>query len=196
MHTSAAFGRPCRIRDEDCDIEALSEDDFNFDNGYDKSILPSQESFHISYGIEMSKLAVICELPRTCFLHRWLTPWRPSGKHPRWGVQSPSCCTRKLWHGRIGTQTRTMGTWIARRTTKNATWWNPGCAVLGQHAAFLLPVRAPVGFGHCKFTNGLDIVKYFYFGPRLSKIYHPQRLKGIPGHVWLQIPLPVLQKTF
>lgn len=70
MHTSAAFGRPCRIRDEDCDIEALTEDDFNFDNDYDNNILPSQERFHISYVIEMSKLAVIRELPSTYFLHR------------------------------------------------------------------------------------------------------------------------------
>ena len=110
MHTSAAFGRPCRIRDEDCDIEALSEDDFNFDNDYDKSILPSQESFHISYAIEMSKLAVIRELPSTYFLQRWLMPQRSSGRHPRWGVQSPPCCARNFRYRSISRQTRTMGT--------------------------------------------------------------------------------------
>lgn len=77
MHTSAAFGRPCRIRDEDCDIEALNEDDFNFDNDYDKSILPAQERFHISYAIEMSKLAVIRELPST-YLFASIDDLRPS----------------------------------------------------------------------------------------------------------------------
>ncbi|UDD55176.1 hypothetical protein AFCA_002815 [Aspergillus flavus] len=58
-HTAAAFGRPCRIRDDDCDIEPLTEDDFMFDSDYDQSVVPSQESFHISYAIEMSKLAIL-----------------------------------------------------------------------------------------------------------------------------------------
>ena len=35
-----------------------------------------------------------------------------------------------------------MGIAVARPVTKNATRWILGCAVLGQHAAFLLPVRA------------------------------------------------------
>ncbi|KAL6229262.1 hypothetical protein BDW75DRAFT_249973 [Aspergillus navahoensis] len=58
-HTAAAFGRPCRIRDEDCDIEPLTGDDFQFDSDYDQALIPAQESFHISYAIEMSKLAII-----------------------------------------------------------------------------------------------------------------------------------------
>lgn len=36
-----------------------------FDSDYDQSVVPSQESFHISYAIEMSKLAILCELPQT-----------------------------------------------------------------------------------------------------------------------------------
>ncbi|KAE8367078.1 fungal-specific transcription factor domain-containing protein [Aspergillus caelatus] len=58
-HTSAAFGRPCRIRDEDCDVEALDEDDFKFDNDYDQTLIPVQTDFHISYALEMIRLATI-----------------------------------------------------------------------------------------------------------------------------------------
>ncbi|QMW38837.1 hypothetical protein G4B11_002073 [Aspergillus flavus] len=58
-HTSAAFGRPCRIRDEDCDVEALNEDDFNFDNDYDQTLIPAQTDYHVAYALEMTRLATI-----------------------------------------------------------------------------------------------------------------------------------------
>ncbi|KAL2844903.1 fungal-specific transcription factor domain-containing protein [Aspergillus pseudodeflectus] len=58
-HTAAAFGRPCRIRDEDCDIEPLTEEDFQFDSDCGQTLIPAQRDFHVSYVIEMSKLAVI-----------------------------------------------------------------------------------------------------------------------------------------
>ncbi|KAF6831229.1 cutinase transcription factor 1 alpha [Colletotrichum musicola] len=58
-HTSAAFGRPCRVRDEDTDLESLTEADFEFDNDYDESLIPHQQDFHISYVLEMTKLAAI-----------------------------------------------------------------------------------------------------------------------------------------
>ncbi|KAH0420387.1 cutinase transcription factor 1 alpha [Colletotrichum camelliae] len=58
-HLSAAFGRPCRIRDEDCDVEPLAEDDFNFDLDYDERLIPAQQEYHISYVIEMTRLAAI-----------------------------------------------------------------------------------------------------------------------------------------
>ncbi|KAI8237054.1 hypothetical protein K4K57_003269 [Colletotrichum sp. SAR 10_99] len=58
-HLSAAFGRPCRIRDEDCDVEPLDEDDFNFDLDYDQRLIPAQEEYHISYVLEMTRLAAI-----------------------------------------------------------------------------------------------------------------------------------------
>ncbi|KAL2818511.1 fungal-specific transcription factor domain-containing protein [Aspergillus cavernicola] len=58
-HTAAAFGRPCRIRDEDCDIEPLTEDDFQFDSDCDQSLIPAQKDFHPTYTVEMSKLAII-----------------------------------------------------------------------------------------------------------------------------------------
>ncbi|KAB8222990.1 hypothetical protein BDV33DRAFT_189169 [Aspergillus novoparasiticus] len=61
-HTSAAFGRPCRIRDEDCDVEALDEDDFKFDNDYDQTLIPAQTDFHIAYALEMTRLATIQDL--------------------------------------------------------------------------------------------------------------------------------------
>ncbi|RJE26775.1 hypothetical protein PHISCL_00907 [Aspergillus sclerotialis] len=58
-HTSAAFGRPCRIRDEDCDVEPLTVDDFNFDNEYDQTLILAQQDFHMSYFVEMTKLTTI-----------------------------------------------------------------------------------------------------------------------------------------
>ncbi|UPL01149.1 hypothetical protein LCI18_012083 [Fusarium solani-melongenae] len=58
-HTAACLGRPCRIRDEDCDIEPLTEDDLRFDECYDEELIPAQKDYHISYFIEMSNLAVI-----------------------------------------------------------------------------------------------------------------------------------------
>ncbi|KAL3465834.1 fungal-specific transcription factor domain-containing protein [Aspergillus heterothallicus] len=58
-HTSAAFGRPCRIRDEDCDVEPLGESDFSFDVDFDEDLIPVQTKYHLSYIQEMSKLAAI-----------------------------------------------------------------------------------------------------------------------------------------
>ncbi|KAL1989084.1 hypothetical protein VTN96DRAFT_5847 [Rasamsonia emersonii] len=58
-HAAAALGRPCRIRDEDCDIELLTPEDFQVDEGYDVRLICVQQDFHISYAIEMLKLAVI-----------------------------------------------------------------------------------------------------------------------------------------
>lgn len=59
--TCLAFGRPCRIRDEDCDVEMLNEQDFTFDLEYDETLIPVQRDYHVSYVLEMLKLAVICE---------------------------------------------------------------------------------------------------------------------------------------
>ncbi|RDW89989.1 fungal specific transcription factor domain-containing protein [Aspergillus mulundensis] len=58
-HTAAAFGQPCRIRDEDCDVEPLTEEDFQFDHDYDQTLISPQKDFHISYAVEMSALAHI-----------------------------------------------------------------------------------------------------------------------------------------
>ncbi|KAF4422863.1 Cutinase transcription factor 1 alpha [Colletotrichum fructicola] len=58
-HLSAAFGRPCRIRDEDCDVEPLDEDDFHFDLDYDQRLIPDQQEFHVSYVLEMTRLAAM-----------------------------------------------------------------------------------------------------------------------------------------
>ncbi|PYI13136.1 hypothetical protein BO99DRAFT_427302 [Aspergillus violaceofuscus CBS 115571] len=60
-HTAAAFGQPCRIRDEDCDIEPPTQEDLEFDNDYDHSLIPKQEDFHVLYFMEMSKLASVRE---------------------------------------------------------------------------------------------------------------------------------------
>ena len=60
-HTAAAFGRPYRIRDEDCDVEALTPADLNFD--VDSQIpLAIHQVVHEHYVLEMSKLATILTL--------------------------------------------------------------------------------------------------------------------------------------
>ncbi|KAH0835351.1 hypothetical protein AYO21_01569 [Fonsecaea monophora] len=58
-HAAAALGRPFRIRDDDCDIEPLSPRDFDADIVSDDPLICTQEGFHVSYAIEMSKLAVL-----------------------------------------------------------------------------------------------------------------------------------------
>ncbi|XHF98609.1 hypothetical protein AWENTII_002157 [Aspergillus wentii] len=95
-HTSAAFGRPFRIRDEDCDVEPLTVDDFNFDNDYDQTLIPVQKDFHTSYVIEMSKLARILGdilvgefSPRRPVLERFDTA-ALAGQLTQWESQLPS----------------------------------------------------------------------------------------------------------
>ncbi|RSL56704.1 hypothetical protein CEP53_006697 [Fusarium sp. AF-6] len=56
---AAALGRPCRIRDEDCDIEPLCEADFTFDRETILATVGMQERYHVSYAISMSSLAVL-----------------------------------------------------------------------------------------------------------------------------------------
>ncbi|RSM14771.1 hypothetical protein CDV31_005205 [Fusarium ambrosium] len=56
---AAALGRPCRIRDEDCDIEPLCEADFTFDRETTLATVGMQERYHVSYVISMSSLAVL-----------------------------------------------------------------------------------------------------------------------------------------
>ncbi|RTE74701.1 hypothetical protein BHE90_010844 [Fusarium euwallaceae] len=58
-HAAAALGRPCRIRNEDCDIEYLNENDLLVDLGSDEELLPIQESYHIAYFLEITKLSDI-----------------------------------------------------------------------------------------------------------------------------------------
>lgn len=40
-------------------MEPLTEDDFDFDKDYDDNLIPHQQDFHISYVLEMTKLAII-----------------------------------------------------------------------------------------------------------------------------------------
>ncbi|KAF4967712.1 hypothetical protein FSARC_4773 [Fusarium sarcochroum] len=58
-HTAACLGRPCRIRDEDCDVEPLNEDDFYFDDVTNDHLIPPQKDYHASYVLEMAKVAEI-----------------------------------------------------------------------------------------------------------------------------------------
>ncbi|RDW62461.1 hypothetical protein BP6252_11894 [Coleophoma cylindrospora] len=55
---SAALGLPIRIRDEDCDIEILEASDFEDDEtACHADVLGSQTHEHVSYAIQMAKLA-------------------------------------------------------------------------------------------------------------------------------------------
>ncbi|KAF4466039.1 hypothetical protein FALBO_7111 [Fusarium albosuccineum] len=58
-HTAACFGRPCRVRDEDCDVEPMTEEDLTFDQGFDETLVPTQKDYHVSYILEMAKLSEI-----------------------------------------------------------------------------------------------------------------------------------------
>ncbi|KAH8898014.1 hypothetical protein GQ53DRAFT_712535 [Thozetella sp. PMI_491] len=58
-HASAALCRPCRIRDEDCDVEHLTENDLLFDKGHNQRLIPAQRDYHTSYFLEISKLSII-----------------------------------------------------------------------------------------------------------------------------------------
>lgn len=99
-HAAAALGRPCRIRDEDCDVEMLTNGDLEADDGYDKTIVGVQEGFHISYVIEMSKLGVIC---MSVFLPGCLMHANPrSGQDTGRRVLSTSKHDRRLQSKDIG----------------------------------------------------------------------------------------------
>ncbi|KNA95867.1 hypothetical protein FOXG_01268 [Fusarium oxysporum f. sp. lycopersici 4287] len=58
-HTAACLGKPCRIRDEDCDIEPLTEEDFYFDDDHNDPLITRQEEHHTALAIEMAKAAEI-----------------------------------------------------------------------------------------------------------------------------------------
>ena len=60
-HAAAALGRPCRISDEDCDIEMLDVEDFLIDQEFDNRLVCPEQRYHRLYVIEMAKLAVTCE---------------------------------------------------------------------------------------------------------------------------------------
>lgn len=58
-HAAAALGRPCRIQDEDCDVEMLTVDDFLIDQEYDRSLIVEETDYQRCYVIEMARLAQI-----------------------------------------------------------------------------------------------------------------------------------------
>lgn len=60
-HAAAALGHPCRIRDEDCDVEPLNEEDLLVDANFSGQLLPLQKSHHVSYFLENAKFSKICE---------------------------------------------------------------------------------------------------------------------------------------
>ncbi|KAF4439406.1 Cutinase transcription factor 1 alpha [Fusarium acutatum] len=64
-HTAACLGKPCRIRDEDCDIEPLTKEDFYFDDDHNDPLITRQEEHHTALAIEMTKAAEIREFIST-----------------------------------------------------------------------------------------------------------------------------------
>ncbi|OBS26278.1 hypothetical protein FPOA_00218 [Fusarium poae] len=96
-HTAACLGKPCRIRDEDCDIEAVSEADLYFDDVMDDPMIPPQREYHTAFFIEMCKVAeilgdiVIGEFsPRRLALECYEVP-NLKARLEQWESQLPKC---------------------------------------------------------------------------------------------------------
>ncbi|KAF5646564.1 cutinase transcription factor 1 beta [Fusarium sp. NRRL 25303] len=99
-HTAACLGKPCRIRDEDCDIEPLAEEDFYFDDDHNDTLITRQEEHHTALAIEMTKAAeilgdiVIAEYsPRRPDLEQY-RPDRLKQRLEQWEAQLPKCMQR------------------------------------------------------------------------------------------------------
>lgn len=67
-HAAAALGRPCRIQDEDCDVEMLTVDDFLIDQEYDRDLIVEETEYQRSYVIQMARLAQIREWTVPCVI--------------------------------------------------------------------------------------------------------------------------------
>ncbi|KAG8674249.1 hypothetical protein FPOAC1_000213 [Fusarium poae] len=96
-HTAACLGKPCRIRDEDCDIEAVSEADLYFDDVIDDPVIPPQKEYHTAFFVEMCKVAeilgdiVIGEFsPRRLALECYEVP-NLKARLEQWESQLPKC---------------------------------------------------------------------------------------------------------
>ncbi|KAF5672789.1 cutinase transcription factor 1 alpha [Fusarium heterosporum] len=101
-HTAACLGRPCRIRDEDCDIEPLVESDFYFDDDHRNPLIITQREYHTAYVIEMAKVA---EILGDIVIGEY-SPRRPSSDRynadrlkdrlQQWEIQLPRCMQKAL----------------------------------------------------------------------------------------------------
>ncbi|XEU97693.1 hypothetical protein FSHL1_002979 [Fusarium sambucinum] len=96
-HTAACLGKPCRVRDEDCDIEPVTEADLYFDDVMDNPLIPPQKEYHTAFFIEMSKAAeilgdiVIGEFsPRRLALERYEVP-NLKARLEQWESKLPEC---------------------------------------------------------------------------------------------------------
>ncbi|KAF4345614.1 cutinase transcription factor 1 alpha [Fusarium beomiforme] len=99
-HTAACLGKPCRIRDEDCDIEPLTEEDFYFDDDHNDPLITRQTGYHTAFAMEMTKAAeilgdiVIAEYsPRRPALERYKTE-NLKQRLEQWEAQLPKCMQR------------------------------------------------------------------------------------------------------
>lgn len=67
QQSSAALGLPSRIRDEDCDVAMLEAKDIEDEHSVEnQDIFGVQRTEHVSYPIEMTKLARLCMNPAPC----------------------------------------------------------------------------------------------------------------------------------
>ncbi|RVX71097.1 hypothetical protein B0A52_03463 [Exophiala mesophila] len=60
-HIASSLGRPSRIRDEDCDVLMLTEEDFRdqHPSSVQAELVGTQEPYHVSYFIELVRLAFL-----------------------------------------------------------------------------------------------------------------------------------------
>ncbi|KAL7769987.1 hypothetical protein ACKLNR_001371 [Fusarium oxysporum f. sp. zingiberi] len=70
-HAAAALGRPCRIRDEDCDIELLNENDLHVDYVDEGELLPLQDPYHVVYFLEITRVSVIRAMDHSEYDSAW-----------------------------------------------------------------------------------------------------------------------------
>ncbi|UZP32454.1 hypothetical protein NXS19_000270 [Fusarium pseudograminearum] len=100
-HTAACLGKPCRIRDDDCDIEPVTEADLYFDDVVDDPLIPPQKEYHTAFFIEMRKAAeilgdiVIGEFsPRRLALEQYEVP-KLKARLEQWESQLPKCMQKQ-----------------------------------------------------------------------------------------------------
>ncbi|KAH7196500.1 fungal-specific transcription factor domain-containing protein [Fusarium flagelliforme] len=96
-HTAACLGKPCRIRDEDCDIEPPTEADLYYDDVTDDPLIPPQNEHQTAFFLEMRKAAeilgdiVIGEFsPRRIASERYEVA-NLKRRLEEWEVQLPKC---------------------------------------------------------------------------------------------------------
>ncbi|CZS75366.1 unnamed protein product [Fusarium graminearum] len=96
-----AYGGLYTIRDDDCDIEPVTEADLYFDDVVDDPLIPPQKEYHTAFFIEMRKAAeilgdiVIGEFsPRRLALEQYEVP-KLKARLEQWESQLPKCMQKQ-----------------------------------------------------------------------------------------------------